>query len=422
MPAAKDPFEDPVKQKKYLKLAFFGKGGTGKTRAALSFPKPCVIDTEKGTQPYIGKYRFRAKVATRWKQLEPFLVWLRANPGVYETLVIDSGTVFYSDLIQEIVDYIKNKRGNEIMTNGDWGVEKRRWAAFLNQLVELPMHVILTFREKDEYEDSTNRAGEEIRKKTGNFEFQADKQTEYIFDLTYRFYTEENKKAKTSKFLMTCTKSRYEEWSPKYGIWDFTGKKVFDAFFAPNVASMLDAPDAPAVEVTETITVAPDAPPADPVESAAEPAAVEDPQPVVQNTPEENCRQLNDYFGVVQPSPDQPEATLEDIKVLMTKAGKMTWPDPALKCQKQDCKAKNHVHEKFLGVHGKELLRACYGVESSKELRKPQVDFLHVEFGKVLAGKAFLDRDPQGVIYIATPQQHAANEEVRAAGGGYAGK
>ena len=111
-----DPFEDPKKQKQYLKIAMFGDGGSGKTRALLSFPKVCVIDTEKGTGPYKGKYNFKSRILSRWRQLDGILAWLRRNPGVYETFAIDSATVFYLDLIQDIVDYIKNKRGNEIMT------------------------------------------------------------------------------------------------------------------------------------------------------------------------------------------------------------------------------------------------------------------------------------------------------------------
>jgi hypothetical protein len=59
------------------------------------------------------------------------------------------------------------------------------------------------------------------------------------------------------------------------------------------------------------------------------------------------------------------------------------------------------------------MIRSLYGVESSKELRKPQTEFLHEEFGKVLAGRAFLNRDGEGTVYIATPSG-ATEEEVRA--------
>jgi len=407
----RDPFEDPVKHKKFLKVAVFGKGGTGKTRFALSFPNPCVIDTEKGTDPYKGIYTFKVKFANRWRQLESILHFCRTQT-TYETLIIDSATVFYADLIQEIVDYIKNKRGNETMTKGDWGIEKRRWAAFLNNLVELQMHVVLCFREKDEYEETTNRAGEETLKKTGNFFPEADKVTEYLFDLAFRCYTEENKKEKSSKFLITCTKTRYNEWMPKYSVHDVTRKRAFDTLFAPHVVEMLDAPAAPQAD-PEPILIVPDGtvPPKETVE-AAPPGATADPEPLPESV-QENIDDIVKTFGVTKPLPDQPEATLEDIKVLMTRSGEMRWPDDAKKCRKQSCSANGHIHPYFKGAEAKSMIRSLYGVESSKELRKPQVEFLHEEFGKVLAGRAFLDRDGQGTVYIATPSG-ATEEEVRA--------
>ncbi len=405
-----DPFQDPVVHKQYLKIALSGEGGSGKTRALLSFPKACVIDTEKGTLPYRGKYDFKVKVLNRWRQLDGVLKWLRANPGIYETLAIDSATIFYLDLIQDIVDYIRNKRGNEIMSTGDWGVEKRRWAAFLNQLVELPMNVILSFREKSEYEDTINKMGDEVRKKTGNFLAEADKQTEYLFDLGYRCHTELNKKDKTTKFLMTCTKTRFD-WSPKYGIWDVTQKRVYDTFFAPHAAAMLDAPEAPVVEPAEPILVVPDKDVRDvdnplvdhqppPKDAPSDPPA--DPAPEDEKK-SDTMQALENVFDASKPDPSQPEATLEDIKVLMTRGNKMQWPDDAHKCRRQGCTANGHIHPNFKGADGKSLILAAYGVESTKELRKPQVDFLYDEFGKVLSGLAFLGRDEKNSVYVATP-------------------
>jgi hypothetical protein len=426
-----DPFEDPRKHKQYLKIAASGGGGVGKTRFALSFPKCCVIDTEKGTQPYVGKYDFKSKFLNRWRQLDGVLSWLRAHPGVYETLVLDSATVFYLDLIQDIVDYIKNKRGHETMSTGDWGVEKRRWGAFLNQLVELPMNVILSFREKAEYEDLINKRGEEVRKKTGEFLPEWDRQTEYLFDLGFRCYTEEDKKNKTSKFLVQCTKSRFD-WMPKYSVHDITSKRAYAALFEAHVVGMLDAPEAPAPQSVEPLVVPDVTSPPPTAASVAEKAAVlaqeaadlatgpgapEDPptKPEKPLPPEiqKSVKEINDVFGIVKPSPDQPEATLDDIKVLMTRAGDMSWPDDENKCRKQRCPEKKHHHPSFTGKEGKAMLKGMYGVESSKELRKPQVDFLFGEFGKVLAGRAFLDRDGKGEIYVATPSG-TTEEEVKA--------
>lgn len=427
---ASDPFEDPVKQKQHLKIAVSGGGGVGKTRFLLSFPKVCIVDTERGTQPYKGKYDFKVKFLNRWRQLDGILSWLRTHPGVYETLAIDSGTIFYLDLIQDIIDQIKNKRGNEIMTTGDWGVQKRRWAAFLNQLIELPMHVILSFREKAEYEDLINKRGEEVRKKTGEYLPECDKQTEYLFDLAFRCSTEENKKDKTSKFLATCMKTRFD-WMPKYSVHDLTQKRAFATLFEANVMSMLDAPDAPPPSAAEPLVIVDTSEQTPPTaQSVAEKAAdlareaedlataagapddpIQPPDPL--QTPEENCEELKARFGIPPISKDQPEAAPEDIKVLMAKATEMHWPDDDKKCRKQGCSEKEHVHPAFNGKDGKSLIKCMYDVESTKDLRKPQVEFLHDEFSKVLTGRAFLDRDGKGTVYVATPSG-STEEEVKA--------
>lgn len=373
-------FEDPTKTKKYLKIALWGKGGTGKTRFALSFPKPCVVDSEHGTDPYVGKYEFKVEHASRWRQLEPALRWLRANPGAFETLAIDSATLFYTDLIGDIVEYIKGKRGNEIMTRGDWGVEKRKWKAFLVQLVELPMHIILSFHGKDAYEESVGKNGEEVSKKTGEEYPEADKQTEFLFDFGFRCFTEENKKAKESKFMFQVVKTRYD-WMPKYSVHDVTGARPYETLFREHVGVMLDAPNAPAVEdATEPLAV-------QDVAASGAPAEESPPEPAVdpigpQKGAVEHVGEILETFA--GGDPDAPAATLEDIKLLMVRCGKLTWPDGA----------------PFKSAQGKLLIKALYKLESTKDLKKYQFDFLYREFGEVLSGRARLALDEGGVPYV----------------------
>ena len=82
--------------------------------------------------------------------------------------------------------------------------------------------------------------------------------------------------------------------------------------------------------------------------------------------------------------PSQPMASGEDLKVLMTRCGQMTWPDG----------------EAFKSADGKALIKAVFKVDGTKELRKPQVDWLYEQFGKVLAGQAHLVRDEKELPYI----------------------
>lgn len=82
--------------------------------------------------------------------------------------------------------------------------------------------------------------------------------------------------------------------------------------------------------------------------------------------------------------PDDPEATIEDLKVLMTRAGKLLWPDG----------------KKFTSKQGKAMIKALYKVESTKDLRRPQVDSLYNFFGEVLTGRAKLALDEKGIPYV----------------------
>lgn len=132
----------------------------------------------------------------------------------------------------------------------------------------------------------------------------------------------------------------------------------------------------------------------------------------VSRTPTQHVGDLKRFFGLIPISPDQPSASLDDIKVLMTRAGDMRWPDDAAKCRKQDCSEKEHAHPYFKSTEAKTMIQFLYQAESSKQLRKPQIDFLYEEFGKVLSGRAFLDRDSQGNIYVTTPLG-STEEEVR---------
>lgn len=412
-------FEDPPKTKKYLKVALFGDGGSGKTLFALSFPKPAIIDGEKGSDPYIGRRQFKLLRANRWRQLQAPIDWLRKHPGVFETLIIDPMTIFYQDLIQDIVDYIKAKRGNEIMSTGDWGVEKRRYAAFLNCLIELPMHIVLCFREKSEYEEVTNRQGEEVRKKTGNFLMDADRQTRYLFDLSFRCYTEvgnPKKKEGDVKFKVQVDKTRYAEWMPLYSVHDITGKLAFETLFEKHVGEMLDAPDAPKSTLPEEPFVITEEPArkeeiADPkkAEAARDAATLDDTR-----TGDDRLVELMEKFAGPAPKyEDFPFATATHLKILFTRAGDLTWPDNKVKCRRQGCTATGHKHAEFSSEDGKILLQHHFGVESAKELRKPHVDFLYGSFGKVLAGLAYLDRDAKGIPYIAFGEG-VTDEQVKA--------
>lgn len=382
MTAVNEMFVRAKKVKRFVKVALWGDKKSGKTRFALSFPKPCVIDTERGTLMYADRYDFAVKDANRWAELLQALDALEKGDHDFQTLVIDSLTIFWQDLIDVQIDYVKNRRGNEVLSTGDWGTIKRRWKSFINRLVDLNMHVVLVMREKDEYTTETDqRTGEEKSKKTGEHLPDAEKSTGYVFDFILHLITREDKKAKSSKHFVVVDGSRRDE-IPKYAEYDITNKRGYDVIFKPIEEKMLSG-EAPKPRAIQKEKVAPDSAPAaeKPVESASAAPSEGAPAPM---SMAQAIGDLMEKFVCPAIEPSQPAASGEDIKVLMTRCGKMTWPDG----------------EAFKSGDGKALIKAIFKVEGTKELRKPQVDWLYEQFGRVLAGQAHLSRDDSGIPYI----------------------
>jgi hypothetical protein len=395
--AVQEQFTKAKKVKRYVKVALWGDKKSGKTRFGLSFPKPCVIDTERGTLLYADKYDFAVKDANRWQELLQALDALEKGGHEYETLVIDSLTIFWQDLIDVQIEYVKNRRGNEVLSTGDWGTIKRRWKSFINRLVDLNMHVVLVMREKDEYVNETDaRTGEEKSKKTGEHLPDAEKSTGYVFDFILHLVTEEDKKNKKSKHKVIVDGSRRDE-IPKYAEYDITGKRGYDVIFKPIEANMLTGEEAkPRATAKENATEG-TAQPQQPQQQTPPPAATTPqdsgggPPPGPTSTAESIGDILRTFAGPPV-DPNQPTVEASDIKVLMTRAGQMVWPDG----------------EEFKTADGKSMIQALFKVSSSKELRKPQVDWLYEQFGRVLAGQAYLARDEKGIPFIREGQPTAA--------------
>lgn len=374
-------FEDPKSIRKYFKVAIQGGKKVGKTRAALSFPEPFVVDGEHGTDPYTKKYAYKVRHTNTWGGLGEEVLALVQSPIVGATLIVDPITVFYKALIDELVQQVKKKRGHEIMSQAEWGVEGRRFFGFLNMLVALPMHVVLVTREKEEYVETVNHRGEEVRRKTGQFLMECDKQTEYLFDFIFRIRTEGDRKKKECRRILSVEGSRYEEFVPLFAEYDITGKRVFTELLEPHLAAMLDAAEDPKPEQAPEPFVEPETE-SKTEETPPEPPAVTEPV-VDERGGAERVGELLDKFAGGG-DPDAPLATQEDIKVLMTRCGELRWPDGS----------------PFKSTDGKLLLKAIYKIESTKELKKYQCEFLDREFVEVLAGRAALDRDEMGVPYV----------------------
>jgi len=189
-----NPFRPAEQVAPRVKTLVYGASGVGKTYLALTAPgRVAVIDTEGGTAFYAnrvgpkGLSAFDVLPTKTFAQVEAALVYLRANPGQYETLVIDPVTVLYETLQDAAQDRRAEVRRNteadlEML---DWQRIKRAYKRLMTDLVNLPMHVVVTARESDLTEERTTGSGRKERVKIGH-KPDAEKSTPYYFDTLLR--------------------------------------------------------------------------------------------------------------------------------------------------------------------------------------------------------------------------------------------
>lgn len=168
----------PVQKK--LKILLYGASGTGKTLAALTFPKCAYIDAEGGADLYAGRPGIQDFHILRTKglsQLEQAISFIEQDKGAtFETLIIDPITVFYDVEKQALTERNKNKW----MDMQEWAKLNNRMKSVYNRLTNLPTHVIIIAREANEYE------GEGFNLKKVGFKPDADKSLPYLVDFSIR--------------------------------------------------------------------------------------------------------------------------------------------------------------------------------------------------------------------------------------------
>lgn len=180
-----NPFSPAALVQKKLKVLAYGQSGTGKTRLALTFPGPiAVIDTEGGTELYGGREGIQPFDVIRTKSYEEVMAaldFIEADGGkTYQTVVIDPITVLWQVLIESASRVRSLTTADGALSNRGWGLVKNRVNALYVRLVNLPVHVVVTSRLKDEY---AKKDGELI--KVG-VKPDAEKSTDYLFDVVLR--------------------------------------------------------------------------------------------------------------------------------------------------------------------------------------------------------------------------------------------
>lgn len=173
----------PTLIEKRLKCLFYGRAGVGKTTAAIQFPRPYLIDTEKGAEndQYVqmlnksgGSYFFTNDPM----ELVAEVTALLSEKHEYRTLIIDPLTVIYSSLC--------DKYALEVGT--DFGKNKipadRIIKHLISLLTRLDMNVILTSHAKSKWERGKDAKGQDTVIDAG-MTFDCYPKLDYLFDLVF---------------------------------------------------------------------------------------------------------------------------------------------------------------------------------------------------------------------------------------------
>jgi hypothetical protein len=197
-----------------LKAFFYGGAGVGKTMAAIQFPKPYIIDTEGSTNKplyvkEINKIGGVSLITIDFDEMMEQVRELLTTNHEYKTLVIDSLTLLYNDLL----DKAERKVGNEFGRH--YGEANKRMKQLLNMLFRLDMNVIITAHSKNEYGQNLAVLGQT---------FDCYKKLDYLFDLVFEIQMRGNhrvgivKKSRFESFKNSDTfPFSYDEISARYG-------------------------------------------------------------------------------------------------------------------------------------------------------------------------------------------------------------
>lgn len=200
-------FKKPEQGKAYVKLLLFGVAGTGKTRGALTFPKPAVVDTEGGTAFFANRVDFVSVEERGYKAILGLIDEVESGNVACESFVIDSVTSVYNVLQLALSD-----DGSKALRPMDWGILKSRFKAMLDFSYDaLPKHVVFTAHEKAEYAREGQVVDGRVVKPnelvTVGYIPDCDRKVEHCVDFVFRTTFEEG------KYWWTCIKSRSDAFN-----------------------------------------------------------------------------------------------------------------------------------------------------------------------------------------------------------------
>lgn len=204
----------PEAIEKRLKALFYGSAGVGKTIAAIQFPKPYLIDTEKGAEndQYTKLLQKAGGVIFQTSDFDEVVNEVKsllAEKHEYKTLIIDPLTTLYNDLL----DKSALKNGTDFGRH--YSDANKKVNHLINLLLRLDMNVIITSHAKQVYGDNMSVLGNT---------FDCYKKLDYLFDLVFEIQKRGKhrvaliKKSRMTSFPDTDTFDfSYGEVATRYG-------------------------------------------------------------------------------------------------------------------------------------------------------------------------------------------------------------
>ena len=164
----------PKPEDKRLKALFFGEAGAGKTTCSIQFPRPYVIDTERGAEndQYISRIKDRGGAYWASNDMAEIMNEVRAllsEKHEFRTLVIDPVTTIHDALLDRKEQEVGSEFGRH------YGAAKKEFKRLCNLLTRLDMNVILTSHHKNLYTGGSMQ----VSGKT----YDGPKGLDYLFDL-----------------------------------------------------------------------------------------------------------------------------------------------------------------------------------------------------------------------------------------------
>lgn len=173
----------PSSIQKRAKCLFYGSAGVGKTTTALGFPRPYLVDTERGAEndQYVRLLESQGGVLFPCSDPDELIQEVRAlisEKHNYRTLIIDPLTTIYNQLIDAGIE----EKGEEF---GRYKIPAdRKIKQLLALLLRLDMNVIITSHAKPKWVRAKDAKGQDTAVQEG-FTFDCYGRLDYLFDLVF---------------------------------------------------------------------------------------------------------------------------------------------------------------------------------------------------------------------------------------------